>query len=375
MIKFMVIIDYIDGLDGGTENQLLRLLKNIDRGKYEIHLVCLYDTRWLKEEFCIQQCTTKAFDYNVYNHDDIRNIYSLKAIIKYIRKIKPDIVITFFPTSNILGVLAARLAGVKNIVSTRRDFGLWLNKGTLPLLRFANKFVKTIVTNAEVIKRLVASKEGFSLEKIQVIYNGIDFKDIRQTFAPRDKIKEMLGIPIDNSVVGIVAGLRPMKRHEIFLKAATRILEQRKDVHFLLVGDGPMKARLEEQVKENGIARYIHFAGMQHDVRPFLMAFDIGVNCSEKEGLSNAIMEYMVYGIPCVVSNTGGNVELIFHDVNGYIFHVNDHDELAISILDLLSDKHKKHKFAEKAKSVIKNFSIETMVNSYETLFLNILSK
>jgi glycosyltransferase involved in cell wall biosynthesis len=365
----MVIIDFIYDTTGGTENQVLLLLKNIDHSKYEIHLVCLHNTPWLREQFNIQHCVTKAFNYNVFNHADIGNLSSFGAVTRYIRRIKPDIVMTFFPTSYILGVLAARLAGVKNIVSTRRDHGLWLKKGILPLLKFANKFVKMIVTNAEAIKQLVVEEEGFDQNRIHVIYNGIDVKQFLYVYKPNNDIKATLRIPLKNFVIGLVAGLRPMKRHETFLKAAARVLKSRKDVHFILVGDGSTRAELEEMAKEFSIEKHIHFVGWQKDVRPFLSVMDIGLNCSANEGLSNAIMEYMACGVPCIISRAGGNEELIQHGENGYTFELDNADELASLIVDLLNNEQRRTHFALKARAAIeKNFSIEKMVSSYECL-------
>jgi len=157
-----------------------------------------------------------------------------------------------------------------------------------------------------------------------------------------EDLKRELGIPKENKVVGIVANFRPMKRHETFVRAAKKILQQRDDVDFVLVGqdDGTAgrKQMIDAMTETLGIRKRFHFVGARQDVIRYLSIMDIGVNCSEAEGLSNAVMEYMAANVPCVVSDSGGNPDLITADINGVIFKLDDHDTLADEVLRLLAD-------------------------------------
>jgi L-malate glycosyltransferase len=375
-VKIMFIIDFIVGILGGTENQLVKLLSHLSRDRYEVSLLCLHDTTWLRESAASLKCPVQAFKYNMFNHKDLNNIGESIRIYKFIKRSRPDIVVTFFPTSYIAGVILARLAGVRSIISTRRDFGLWLDKRSLPLLRFANRFVTKVVTNARVIKDLVIKEEGYDPARIEVVYNGIDIKEFEKHDAVGRKWMEELSIPSESQVVGIVAGLRPMKRYDTFLKAARKISGERKDVHFAIVGDGPLRRSLEEDAASLDLTKKVHFIGWQKDVRTALSCFDIGVNCSANEGLSNAIMEYMAYGIPCIVSRAGGNVELIEHDVNGYVFELGNAEQLADMILELLMNKEKRQDFIDRSKERIRTrFGIPSMISEYERCFAEVLDK
>jgi L-malate glycosyltransferase len=372
-IRLCIIIDFIYGTIAGTEIQLINLIHGLDPSKYEIYLICLKDTTWLSLNAQNIKCNVKSFSYNPANHKDLINLRVAFELWKYIRSIKPDIVICFFKVSYILGVLVAHMAGVPKIVSTRRDYGLWLDNRSIYLLRFANKYVDKIITNSYLVKRLVTDQERFEPSKIQVIYNGLYLDNFSISNVDRHSFKAEQGIPNENMVVGIVAGLRLMKHHKTFLKAAKRVLSFRSDVDFVLVGDGPLRAELEDLSVRLGIGNRIHFSGWQKDVTPFLSIFDLGVNCSENEGMSNAIMEYMAFEVPCIVTKAGGNTELIENEVNGYTFELHDDRELAKLILELLENPKIRKDFADKAKTfILKECNFEKMLDAYDRLFSNL---
>lgn len=362
-IKIAFIIDTLDAYAGGTENQLLKILSGLDRAEFEILLICFRQNPWFEKNASKLGCSTAVLKIGaVRNWRTYMNIYKL---VKVLRKFDPDIVQTFFPVGNILGVLAARLAGVKNVVSSRRDFGEWMSTRYLVATKAANLVVKKIIANSKMVRELTIEKEKATPSKLEVFYNGIDvdmFKDLRQDIS----LKKMHGIPSEDMVIGIVANFRHMKHHHVFIKAAAEASSRRRDLSFLLVGAGPLKDEMMALANTLGINDKTHFVGLQTDVRPYLSIIDIGVNCSKGEGLSNAIMEYMCAGIPCIVSRAGGNYDLITHDINGYTFELDDHQALAGLIVRLLDDDAKRKVFAVKAlEKIRKEMSLETMLSTH----------
>jgi glycosyltransferase involved in cell wall biosynthesis len=366
-LRVMFVIDFLYGLDGGTENQLVKLINNLDKRVYDIHLLCLRNSRWVDEHASELKCKIKC--YHIMKLKKPKNILLVWSILRYVKMVKPNVVMTYFPLSNVLGVAIARMAGVKCIVSSRRDYGLWLGKGVI-LLRLVNRLVKRILTNSYRVRDLTAKEEGFEKSGIDVIYNGINMIGQLPDEAEKRALKVRLGIPEGVPVVGIVAGLKPMKRHVTFIKAARIVLKTNPNVHFLIVGDGALRGSLEAFTHDFGIIGSVHFAGTQENVVPFLGILDLGINCSANEGLSNAIMEYMAYGVPCIASNAGGNTELIENDVNGNIFELDNEKELSDRINQLLFDSKKKKEFSVKSKEIIqKKFTLEKMVDEYNRYF------
>lgn len=366
-IKLVFIIDMLDAHAGGTENQLLKILGGIDKSEFEILLICFRQNAWFSENAHKLGCSTLVLKIDSFRR--FSTYLNLFSLVRTIREFDPQVVQTFFPVSNIVGVLAARLAGVKNIISSRRDFGEWMSRRYLFATKIANGAVKRIITNSEMVKKLTIEKEGVPASRVKVFYNGIE-ADMFKELNPDLSLKESLGIPASDKVIGIIANFRPMKHHHVFLKAAAEVLSRRSDISFLLVGDGPLKEEMVELAKTLGVYEKTHFVGLQTDVRPYLSIIDIGVNCSEGEGLSNAIMEYMCAGIPCIVSKAGGNMDLITNEQNGFTFELDDHNELAALTVKLLDDDRKRKIFSARSlEKVAEKMSLETMLSNHVNFY------
>ena len=237
--------------------------------------------------------------------------------------------------------------------------------------RFANRFVDAIVTNSQEVQLLTARMEGMPLDRIRILWNGIDLKPFMD-FEPDEDLRRSLGIEPGKRVVGLVANLRPMKRHETFIAAAREILRQRQDVEFVLVG-AEMKGRraqLEALAKSFGVHTHFHFLGVRSDVPRLLSIMDVGVNCSQGEGLSNAVMEYMAARVPCIVANSGGNPDLITRDVTGAMFELDDCNGLANGILRLLDDPRRASELARNARRRIEaEMSLPAMLAAHERFY------
>lgn len=373
-IKIVILIDSLYSLSGGTENQLVKIVNSLDKSKFQLYLFVLRTTHWIEKNRDNLKCEVKTFDLDKLSNP--LSILSFISLILTIRKVKPDVVMTFFQWANLIGVYAAKIAQVRNIISTRRDYGLRLQRDYLIFLRLANRYVKRIITNSQNVKIVTSEKENYRACDIHVIYNGINSfqTDKKLTLKQRQVIKQNIGIPLNHHVIGIIGGLKPMKRHFTFIKAAQKALQIRSDLSFVIIGDGIQRNSLEKLANSLGIERNIFFLGEREDILPYISIFDIGINCSSHEGLSNAIMEYMTYGVPCIVSDSGGNSELIKNGINGYTFRLDDIDELTDIIIQLLKSERDRKKFVSISQNIIRNeFSIDRMKNNYENFFINLI--
>jgi len=372
-MKITFIIDILDSDLGGTENQLIKMINGIDKKKFEVELICFDNHPWFEANAKTLDCDSRVIAINRFKK--AYTYMNFLRLVSHLRKDKPDVLHTFFPAGNTLGVFAGRLAGVRNIVSSRRDYGEWMLGPYLFTTKVANRFVKRIIANSYMVKELTESKELVSGGKVAVIYNGIN-TDLFVNMKPDLSFKKKLRIPERNKVVGIVANFRPMKHHYTFIRAAAEILKTRKDVDFILVGTGQLREDTERLAASLDISERVHFAGPQNNVRPYLSIMDAGVNCSEGEGLSNAVMEYMAAGVPAVVSNAGGNPDLITHDVNGYVFELDDHRSLASFILRLLDDKATRDRFTKNAlEKIRREMSLTAILSEYENFYQRLVNE
>ena len=373
-VKIAYIIDVLDTAQAGTENQLIKMLNGLGARGFEVSLICLRSHPWLTANAPSLGCRVSVFE--IHRFKSPGTYLNILRLAGFLRAQKPDVVHTFFPVANVVGVVAAWMAGIRNIVSSRRDYGEWMVGRYLPATRIANRFATKIVANSHPVKNLTVSAERVA--EVKVIYNGIDLGAFAG-LTPDRALRTRLGIPDGNKVVTKVANFRPMKHQHALIEAAGVILKKRQDVDFLLVGADAggchLQAELEGLTRSLGIADRVHFTGRKTKVLPYLSITDIGVNCSEGEGLSNAIMEYMAAGIPCVVSRSGGNPDLVRDGETGRLFDLDNHEQLAGIILEMLDDPAARVKFSANALAMVREeMSIDGMLSKYENFYLQLAS-
>jgi L-malate glycosyltransferase len=332
-IKIVYLVDFLRTIQAGTEKQLSFLLKHLPEDNYDINLVSFQDSPFLKQDanilFPLINITTLQA-----NADISKTPRSIIGLFFLLRRLKADIVHTYFTTSNTMGIIIAAMAGVRYRISSRRDMGFNVTNADLHLLRFSNRFASRIIVNAECVKQRTIECECVPPNRVNVIYNAISINDWQDT----DIDQKRGGHPI----VGIVANLnRPVKKVDLFIKAAAIVKSRNTDAAFYIIGDGYLRAGLEKLASDLGLGSSVSFLGRQDDVQHYLQNMTVGVICSDSEGLSNAIMEYMAACLPVVATDVGGNRELVQHAETGVLVPPNNEEALAFALLDLLSDRDK----------------------------------
>lgn len=336
MKKILYIIDSMSL--GGTEKQLVLLINNLDQSIFIPYLCCLKKSDSLYTEI---KCTKMTINYKSFK--SIKILSQLARIIHFIKKNNIDLVQTFFQDATILGVIAAKLCGVKLIIASRRDLGFWqedIHKNKQ--IKFIDRFVDKFLVNSNAIKEQLFSIEGISQDKIEVIYNGIDIAKIKNNLLSKKeltKLKNKLKLPQDNFNVGIIANLnRPVKKVDIFIRAACEVVKQRRDVNFIVLGNGYLSEELKELTHKLNINENFYFLGRKPDIVPFLSLFDVGVMTSDSEGFPNAIIEYLAAQIPVVATKVGGIPEIIENGINGFLAQKGDYKQIANYIIKIINN-------------------------------------
>jgi glycosyltransferase involved in cell wall biosynthesis len=140
--------------------------------------------------------------------------------------------------------------------------------------------------------------------RFQILHHGLDLHPFQESFDRRE-VRSELGIPSDAPVIGHVGRFDEQKNHRFLLEVAHRLLKTRPDIHFLLIGDGPLRPEIEARVRELGLSREIHFVGVRTDVpRLMLAAMDLYLFPSLYEGLGLCLLEAQAAGLRCLVSDT-----------------------------------------------------------------------
>ncbi len=351
---------------GGGQISLIGLLDKLDRIKYNPIAVCpsegeLFDT--------LNKMGVKT---QIVRMETLRNlnIFSwMKTVITLIRIIKRrkvDLIHSNGSRPTIYGGIAARLTKTSLIWHVRiadRD-------------KLLDRFLTILSTKIIAISKAVQRRFEWLKEykkKVTIIYNGIDVEKFN-TETNGMKIKREFRIPSNVSVVGIVGRLDWYKGHQYFFEATKIVTKTIQNIHFLIVGDGEYRSRLENQVKQLSLEKKVTFTGNRDDIPEVLAGINLFVLSSVSEGFGRAAAEAMACGKPVVATKTGGLSEVVEDGITGILVSPRDPDELANAIVSLLNDKEKRDKIgAAGRKRVEELFTIETNVKHTMDMYMKVL--
>lgn len=255
----------------------------------------------------------------------------------------------------------------------RRDMGFWYTPMKIAALRVNVLFTDGYLVNSRSVQDNLRQREWVPLEKITVIYNGIDFS--RFDIPGNSEILARLNIPEGSPIIGIVANMRPVKRVGDLISAFKLVEKYFPGAHLIIVGHlGHLYEEYSSLIRRENIENKVHFLGMVHNPVPILKQFTVGVNCSETEGLSNAVMEYMACNVPVIATDTSGNRELIENNENGILVPIGKVTELAQAIIRILKDHHLQKRVVSNAKERINMcFAKDRIIEQYIKYYHEIL--
>jgi L-malate glycosyltransferase len=363
----------LDSLNvGGTETQAVELARRIPAAGYQVTLGCLRAQGPLLQRLADTPVILREFHPNG-GIDSPAGIYQLLRLSQFLRKRKFDIVHTHDLWSNLMGVPAARLAGVPAIVSSRRDLAHfdWYRGKRRAWLRRIQNLSGAVLANASPIREALIAEDRFAPEKVHVIHNGIDIEKFRKGRDRRGVLFPNVG---DAKLVVLVGNMHSdVKGHPWLIECAPRVTREFRDVRFVLVGDGAQRAQFEQQVARLDLTSNFLFLGSRADIPDILAACDIAVLPSRAEGLSNALLEYLAAGLPTIVSRVGGNPELVEDGVSGFVVPP-ESEALGIALLKMLRDPELMRSFGERGREfVVQNFSFERLVREVDALYTAVL--
>lgn len=366
-VKVAYLMDMYAHPYGGTERQVLELIQNLDRSRFQPHVAVFRESEYLSSnEF---NCPV-----DILGIEKLASVLSIIKLYRYIRELKKrefSIVHIYFNDASIIAPPFLKLTGLRIIVS-RRDMGFWYNAVNSKFLQFNRIFVDRVITNSQAVKKSVQDNEGYPDSKVTVIYNG--YNRARNLINPGSAVKENLGINSDSPIVGIVANLRPIKRIDDLIKAFAIVVKKYTNAWLVIVGAGEQRDMLHNLAVSLGIIDRVIFTGQIANVVPIIQEFTVGVLCSESEGFSNSILEYMNLGKPTVCTDVGGNPEIVQDGINGFLVSIGDVNGLADRICRLLADPQLQKRQGNNALDLVrKKYDVGTMANAHMDLYEDLI--
>lgn len=309
MVRPIKILQVVGGMGrGGTETWLMQVLKNIDRERFHMDfLVHTTEKREYDDE--IQSLGSKVLPCRVPS----RPLTYAKNFYRTVHDFGPyDVIHSHVHCYSGYVLRLARRAGIPvRIAHSHSDTSQeWATSGRFRRMYLTNmrSWIHRYATDGlSASSKAAAALFGPDWEsdsRWKLLYCGIDLAPFRNR-VDKVSVREEWGIPPNGSVVGHVGNFRTPKNHAFLVEVAKEVSRQNANVYFVLIGDGPLRASIEQKVAEYGLGNRVIFAGQRADApRLMLGAMDAFVLPSIYEGLPLVLLEAQAAGLPCVVSTT-----------------------------------------------------------------------
>jgi glycosyltransferase involved in cell wall biosynthesis len=346
---------------GGQEMRILAEARGMMRRGHDVRLVCPPQARIFAE----------APNWGIPAEGvpiERKRLRGLRALADWLRAHSCDILSTHSSTDSWLGALAVRLARHPARIVRTRHISAPVPRGPLSRWLYMHAAAR-VVTAGESIRRQLIEDNGYVAERIESVPTGIDAGRFRP--GERAASRARFGLPLDRTLVGIVATLRSWKGHRFLLEAIARLPES---IELVIVGDGPQRAALEESIARLGLRGRARMQGQQADVLPWLRALDIfALPSYANEGVPQALVQAMLVELPCVTTPVGGIPELATHERTALLVPARDAAALAEAIARLAADAALRRELGEAArKRCVEAYSYERMLDRMEQIYAEV---
>jgi glycosyltransferase involved in cell wall biosynthesis len=297
------------------------------------------------------------------------DITTLHSIVKIVRNEGADVLHLHGYGASNFGLLCARLTGVKTVVH-EHFVDPNIPGYQIPLDFALGRFADHAIAVSESVKEFMIRKRYLPESKVEVLYNGAPLDDFKPQDEDTIKIqRKYWKIPDDAKVIATIGRLDTQKGHKYFIEAASILLEQRRNLKFLIVGDGPLMESLKVLSREKGIDEDIIFTGYCPNIPLVQSMIDIQAFPSLWEGTPLTAFEAMSMKLPIVSTDVDGLGEVLKNDINALIVPSRDSQALADKITILLDDEAIARKLSRNAYLGSKNYDICKSVRRMEEIY------
>jgi glycosyltransferase involved in cell wall biosynthesis len=364
-VHILYLIDVLWGL-GGAEGVLLRIPKLLPKDRYR----CTIGTFRLRPESPVFEhfpCPIREFPVSrVFGIGALRAALDLR---RFIRSERVQIVHTFFESADLLGGLVAKLNGVPVVISSRRDMGILRSTRHRIAYRLMSRLFNQVQAVSGAVRQETIRADGIDPNKVVTVPNGIEIEKLAAAGCSA-ALRHALGLEGAVPLIVSVGHIRRVKGFDVLLRAAAEVRQVHPKATFLIVGsvqEPDCDRDLRDLVRRFGLQRNVRFMGKMENesVWPLLKLCDVFCLPSRSEGMSNALLEAMGCGLPCVATAVGGTPEVLEDGRTGYVVPSEDHHALANRILALLADPGGARKMGSLARRVIEErYSAESMIRN-----------
>ena len=356
---------------GGAETVFIQLADKI-RAKGWKPIVVIRGKGWVYDELCRRNISPIILDAK-----GSFNFRFLWDLIKIIKKESVGLIHSHLLGSNVYASLVGLLTGCPVVATYHGMVDIAPNERFKNIKQWAMRWgIARYVSVSHSLADSIREKKLLSMEKTSVIYNGVDASvyGLDSGTGIRDK----LGLGSEAVLVGSLGNVRPAKAYDILIEAASQVVKNCPEVHFVIAGDNKnsLMSQLDRRLNELNLGDVVHFIGFQSNSAAMLSQMDVFLLSSTSEGFSISTIEAMATGLPVLVTRCGGPEEIITHAQNGWMVDKDNAQALAEGLIFLLGHERERQKISENALSHVRNFfSLDKMVSEYESLYKGVVAK
>lgn len=303
-------------------------------------------------------------------------IEEILNLVEEFRSRRPEVVHAWQDSSSIKAGIAAVIAGVPRIVLASRNvtpmnFTYYQDYMQPAYRALASMECVRFLNNSEAGAVDYTQWLGLPRERFAVVRNGVDLGDLKRVDSKAiSEYRQSLGIPENAQVVGSVFRFWAEKRPMLWLQTAALVAKRYPDVHFLVIGEGPMRREMEAFINNNGLKGRVHLPGARPEVATPLSAMDIFVLTSEFEGTPNVVLEAQWLGLPVVATDSGGTREALHCDVTGLLATNLDAKEVAYLVDEYLSNEKRMVEFGLRGPQFVElTYNLNKMIQETISLY------
>jgi glycosyltransferase involved in cell wall biosynthesis len=359
---------------GGAERVLLNTIRLLPKERYRCSLITFKIDSSLG---IFESMPCPFYVFPMRRTLDWNSLQKAKKLRSFIRSEDVKIVHTFFETADLWGGLISKMTGVPALVSSRRDMGILRSPKHDVAYRFLNPCFDLVLTVSEEVRRFCINKDHLAPQKVQTLYNGLELDKILGSNGA-GQLRASLRLEPTAPVVTTVGNIRRVKGIDILVETAAKVLRQFPNAVFLVIGRNsePLHFQeIEERIAVLGIKDKVRFLGESENIFSLLKMSDVFFLPSRSEGFSNALIEAMACGLPCVATRVGGNSEAVEDGRNGYLVESEDADASADRILKLLSNPMEAARMGAAGREIVENkFTAEVMIQHLTQFYDRLLA-
>jgi len=359
------ILRVVIGLNqGGVQQAVLNLAKNLDKTKFELIVCAIENGGLIGNE--IKDAGVKVIILG-YKRQPFKTILTL---VKIIKENNIDIVHASSYHPSLYGRIAAVIAQTPVIMSYEHVIFDHFRPLRALLNRILNFFTHGYTAVSKGVSNQVIEWHGYSWDKVYTVYNGVD----TIKFSPKPSktlAKKKLKINSKAFVIGMICRLDLNKGHKYFFEAISKLSQKQKyNIQFVVIGSGPAENAIIDLAKAYGLEKSVRFFGVRRDINVCMNALDIFCFPTLQEGFSNALLEAMSSGCAIVASDFASNLEVLEHKKNSLIVEMKNAEQLSHAIQQFIDSKSLRVEMGMSARATVeKSFSVNVYVKNMECIY------